>query len=50
MNVILVIYTVVAMGAFPKYDWRPLGEFKTLESCKQAANSLGIETFRCLSK
>ena len=62
MTYILVIWTVVAGMASPKYDWRPLGEFhmeegrygpgqKTaLQMCEEAARQLGLkaENYRCV--
>lgn len=59
MNYILVIWTVVAMnggGASSskeiKMDWRPIGDFSHVESCKEAARLMNIHeaNFRCLPK
>ena len=55
MIYILVIWTVVAGGGqFVSWerDWRPIGEFRTIEHCQKAAADIGIATnrYRCLEK
>ena len=55
MNFTLMIYTVVAMtgqnsSLTQAHDWRYLTTFYTLESCKEAAKTMGISTerYRCV--
>lgn len=49
---ILVIWTVVAMkhGYADQYDWRPIGEFQSLNLCHDAARelNLNVKNFRCV--
>ena len=50
---ILVIWTVVAHNNYATdTDWRPIGEFVSLESCNAGAAqmNLKIERFRCIKK
>ena len=56
MNFALIIYTVVAMSGsnaslVQAHDWRYLTTHHTLESCKEAAKTMGISTerFRCVA-
>ena len=56
MNFALMIYTVVAMSGsnaslVQAHDWRYLTTHYTLESCKEAAKTMGISTerFRCVA-
>jgi len=55
MNFALMIYTVVAMSGqnsslVQAHDWRYLTTHHTLESCKDAAKTMGIssERYRCV--
>ncbi len=59
MNWILVIMTVVghqsmdghAAKHLPMSDWRPIGEFRTYESCMKAGTQLKPATsMKCLEK
>ena len=58
MTYILVIWTVVGFAGAgnisPKwqktYDWRPIGEFRTIESCQKAAADMAVVNYRCLAK
>jgi hypothetical protein len=54
-NFALMIYTVVAMSGqnaslTPAHDWRYLTTHHSLESCKDAAKTMGISTerYRCV--
>jgi hypothetical protein len=52
-GVILMIWTVVAGDPYRVYrDWRPLGEFRSEQSCLQAAAQLKLmaDQFKCLQK
>ena len=56
MNFALMIYTVVAMSGsnaslVQAHDWRYLTTHHTLESCREAAKTMGISTerFRCVA-
>jgi hypothetical protein len=56
MNFALMIYTVVAMSGSnasltQAHDWRYLTTFYTLDSCREAAKTMGIssERFRCVA-
>ena len=56
MNFALMIFTVVAMSGqnaslVQAHDWRYLTTHYTLESCKEAAKTMGISTerFRCVA-
>jgi len=56
MNFALIIYTVVAMSGsnaslVQAHDWRYLTTHHTLESCREAAKTMGISTerFRCVA-
>ena len=58
MEFILVIFTVVGTisagsSSTVQYDWRPIGEFRTLQACNNARESLGDaakQRTRCLNK
>ena len=57
MEYILVFWTVVGyagtqFSVHQVHDWRPIGEFKTVETCVAAAHKLNIPTnkFRCVKK
>lgn len=55
MTYILVVWTVVAMAGdrhyqAKAYDWRPIGEFRTIESCQKAAADMAVVNYRCLAK
>lgn len=59
MTYILVIWTVVGFAGAGKsaswtfqkaYDWRPIGEFRTIESCQKAAADMVVVHYRCLAK
>lgn len=56
MNFALMIYTVVAMSGqnsslVQAHDWRYLTTFYSLDSCKDAAKTMGIssERYRCVA-
>ena len=47
MSYILVFFSIVGVGGtnasvVREYDWRPIGEFKSLSACQQASKALGI--------
>jgi len=48
----LYFWTIVAMEStyHPSYDWRYMGEFRTVELCKEAARQLSKEpkVYRCI--
>ena len=59
MTYILVIWTVVGFAGAgtsasmywqKAYDWRPIGEFRTIESCQKAAADMAVVNYRCLAK
>lgn len=58
MTYILVIWTVVGFAGAGNisrdwqkaYDWRPIGEFRTIESCQKAAADMAAQYYRCLAK
>ena len=56
MTTILMIWTVVAAAGGNSvnkayYEWRPIGEFKTMDSCQEAARQLALtNNFRCVTK
>lgn len=59
MEYILVIWTIVASSNYVNAkDWRPMGEFKSLQSCTEAGHTLVVRSnipestnhFRCLKK
>ena len=59
MTYILVVWTLVGFAGagnqyqkdFQKaYDWRPIGEFRTIESCQKAAADMVVVHYRCLAK
>jgi len=44
MSYILVIMTIVGTAyELPIRDWRPIGEFQTMEACRTAGNILKRE-------
>lgn len=48
MGFILLIYTVVAAtNANVWYDWRPMGEFSTIEMCQNAGKQIS-KRFICV--
>lgn len=56
---ILVIWTLVGFtgtssSVWERKDWRPIGEFATVEACDEAARQLGFpkydNRYRCLDK
>lgn len=56
MKTILVIWTIVGYAGtqfvtYKEFDWRPIGEFQSIEHCKQAATELGVQPakFRCIA-
>lgn len=58
MSYILVVWTIVSMSGGSTYnlykerDWRPIGEFSSLERCKDAGSQVNKDAsnFRCLQK
>lgn len=52
-TVILFLWTTVAAKPGDVYkDWRPMGEFNTVQSCNEGARLLNLnpENFRCIPK
>jgi hypothetical protein len=56
MTTILMLWTVVGfagtqMATWKEFDWRPLGEFRTLADCQRAAAELALDPkkFRCIN-
>jgi len=53
MTTILFVWTLVAAAPNTKHaDWRPFGEFASIEACVKAAKVLVVkpDQFRCVSK
>jgi hypothetical protein len=57
MTHILVIWTIVGFAGtqfttHKEHDWRPIGEFKSEQSCQAAGLVMSIKpaNFRCLPK
>jgi hypothetical protein len=53
MKTILVIWTIVgyagtSTSTYERWDWRPIGEFQTVEYCKRAAAVLQTNKFQCI--